>query len=48
VRRYNGYVNVERQVKDKTNGNGCPVPKGRTGRYKVSYSGSTRNLLARI
>jgi len=31
VRRYKSYVNV----KDEVNGNGCPVPKGGTGRYKV-------------
>ena len=39
MRRYNSYVNVNVNVKDevnvKANGNGCPVPKGGTGRYKV-------------
>ncbi len=35
MRRYNSYVNVKDEVNAKANGNGCPVPKGGTGRYKV-------------
>jgi hypothetical protein len=46
VRRYNGYVKVEYQARDKTNCNGCPVPRGGTGRYQVNCFDSLRNLFA--
>ena len=43
MRRYNSYVNVKDEVNAKANGNGCPVPKGGTGRYKVKGTSTARS-----